>query len=148
MKPLGTVVERVVWAIWLGSGVFLAAVAAPAAFRMSPTSTAAAGVVGAMLSRWHWIGTLAPLVLVILLVRRRSRGTFRTLVGVAILAAGLQWMIDSRISAIRSSSPVPISELERSDPIRRRFGMMHGISSSLLLVQVLLAAGVAFEKSP
>jgi hypothetical protein len=47
-----------------------------------------------------------------------------------------------RIRNIRAKSPVPISELSREDPLRRQFGRLHGVSSLLLLMQVV-AAGVA-----
>ena len=42
----GHLIARYVHAIWLGSGLFLIAVAAPAAFRGAPNSTIAADVVG------------------------------------------------------------------------------------------------------
>jgi len=138
-------VERIVWGLWLGSGAFLAAVAAPAAFQSSPTSTDAANVVGAMLESWHWIATIAPLLILISCLRRNSGIGIRIVLGVALLLAGVQWMVDARIKTIRAESPVAISDLDRADPVRRRFVMMHGISSSLLLVQILCAAAVALR---
>lgn len=58
-------IARFVHAIWLGSGIFLI-LAAQAAFRAAPNATAAADVVGAMLSRWHYIALAAPLALLAL----------------------------------------------------------------------------------
>ena len=140
------VLSRFIHAIWLGSGLFLIAVAAPAAFRASPNATAAADVVGAMLGRWHYIALAAPLALLIL-DWKRARVWVLGIVFVAIVLAAMQAFIDLRIRAIRRSSPIPISELSRQDPVRRQFGMLHGFSSLLLLAQVIAAgAALAVDK--
>lgn len=91
-----------------------------------------------MLTEWHYLSIAAPLVL---LVFAHNRKTVYALV-IAIVLAASAAMIDLRIRSIRMSSPVPISSLSREDPIRRRFGALHGISSILLLAEVL-AAGFA-----
>lgn len=36
-------------------------------------------------------------------------------------------------------SPVAISALPRESPVRRRFGLLHGISTLLLVAQVVVA---------
>ena len=137
----GHLVARFVHAFWFGSGAFLIAVAAPAAFRAAPNSSVAADIVGVMLSRWHYIGLGAPLLL-LFLDWRRGRMYVLAIVFVGIVLAAAQAATDLRIRALRAQSPVPISELSREDPLRRQFGRMHGISSLLLLMQVV-AAGVA-----
>jgi uncharacterized protein DUF4149 len=137
----GHLVARFIHAIWLGSGLFLIAVAAPAAFRTAPNSTVAADLVGAMLLRWHYIALGAPLLLLII-DWRRGRIHVLAIVFVAILLAAGQAAADLRIRAIRAKSPVPIAELSREDPLRRQFGRLHGISTLLLLMQVV-AAGAA-----
>ena len=137
----GHLIARYVHAIWLGSGLFLIAVAAPAAFRGAPNATVAADVVGIMLSRWHYLALGAPLLL-LFLDWRRGRVYVLTIVFVGILLAAAQAVTDLKVRSIRASSPIPISELSREDPVRRLFGRLHGISSLLLLMQVI-AAGVA-----
>lgn len=137
----GHLIARFIHAIWLGSGLFLIAVAAPAAFRVAPSSTVAADLVGAMLMRWHYIALGAPLLLLIL-DWRRGRIYVLLIVFIAIVLASGEVAADLRIRSIRASTPVPITELPREDPIRRQFGRMHGISTLLLLMQVI-AAGVA-----
>lgn len=133
------VLTRFIHAIWLGSGLFLVAVAAPAAFRVAPNTTIAADVVGAMLSKWHYIAIIAPIAL-LLLDWKRARTSVLAIVFVAVIFAALQGIVDIRIRAIRASSPIPISELSRQDPVRRQFGLLHGLSSLLLLGQVFCAA--------
>ena len=133
------VLTRFIHAFWLGSGVFLIAVAAPAAFRAAPNATAAADVVGAMLAKWHYIALAAPLAL-LFLDWKRARVSVLVIVFIAILLAAVQVVVDLRIRTIRARSSVPISELSRTDPVRRQFGMLHGLSSLLLLAQVFAAA--------
>ncbi|HET7711230.1 MAG TPA: DUF4149 domain-containing protein [Thermoanaerobaculia bacterium] len=132
---------RIISAFWFGGALFLLAFAAPAAFKGSPTSTAAANVVGAMLSRWHYIAVAAP-VLLLLLQRQQIRGRMVALLFAAIVLAVCEIAVDRNIARIRTTSAVPISELSRSDPIRRRFGMLHGVSSLLLLLQIGVAGAV------
>jgi hypothetical protein len=133
------IVHRLISALWLGSAFFLM-LAASAAFRASPNPTAAADVVGAMLARWHYIALAAPLALFALTLRHARRFTLVVLFVALLLAAG-QVFVDLRIRAIRMSSPVSISALDRNDPVRKRFGALHGVSMLLLLLQAI-AAGV------
>ena len=126
--------------MWLGSAVFLM-LAASAAFRAAPNPTAAADIVGAMLSRWHYIALGAPLVLFALELRHPRKLALIVLFAAIVLAAA-QIFVDLRIRSIRTSSTVSISSLDRSDPVRRRFGMLHGVSMMLLVVQTVAAVGI------
>ena len=130
--------------MWLGSAVFLM-LAASAAFRSAPNATAAADVVGAMLARWHYIALGAPLALFALELRHARRFTLIVLF-IAILLAAAQAFVDLRIRAIRTSSATPISELDRSDPVRRKFGALHGVSMMLLLLETVAAVTVVAAK--
>jgi hypothetical protein len=131
-------------ALWLGSAFFLM-LAASAAFRIAPNPTVAADVVGAMLARWHYIALAAPSVLFLLESARLRRGVIITIF-IALMLAASQTVIDLRIREIRFNTPIPISSLDPGDPVRRRFGMLHGISMMLLLAQALAAAVVVVAK--
>ena len=120
--------------------------AASAAFRASPNANTAADVVGAMLARWHYIALGAPLILFALELRHVRRVVLIVLF-VAILLAAAQAFVDLRIRAIRRTSLTPISELRRDDPVRRQFGMLHGVSMLLLVLQTAAAAGVVLSRS-
>jgi hypothetical protein len=133
-------VQRLIAALWLGSAFFLM-LAASAAFRAAPNPTAAADVVGAMLSRWHYIALAAPLLLFALELRQARRLVLIAVFTGLLLAAG-QVFADLRIRAIRLSSAAPISSLDRNDPLRRHFGALHGVSMLLLLLQAVAAAVV------
>ena len=125
-------------AIWLGSAVFLM-LSASAVFRVSPDATVAADAVGAMLTRWHYIALAAPLVLFALELRHVRRLVLLVLF-VAVILAAAQAFVDLQIRAIRAWSMTPVSALGREDPVRKRFGALHGASMSLLLLQAISAA--------
>lgn len=134
------VINRLIQALWLGSGAFIL-IAASAIFRAAETPTVAANVVGAVLSRWHYISLVAP-VLLLILEWRSARSRVVAILFAGVVLASAQALVDVRIRAIRAGSAIAISSLPRTDPVRRRFGMLHGVSSLLLVAQVLSAAAV------
>ena len=136
--------SRLLAALWLGGGAVLLAVAAPAAFRGAGDPTHAASIVGDMLGQWRYVAIGAPLLLLILAAMRRVGRGPMIVVAVALVLALVQTAVDSRIHRIRQQSAVPISSLDRSDPVRRHFGMLHGASSGLMLVQIIAAASVVW----
>ena len=133
-------------ALWFGGGAALMFFAAPSAFQASPDRATAANVVAAILMRWHYLALVAPVLLLINEWVRgfTSNGRLIVLVGAIILAIA-QTAVDLKIRAIRASSPVPISSLDRSDPVRKKFGALHGASTILMLLNVV-CAGVALTR--
>jgi hypothetical protein len=120
--------------------------AALAAFRALTTPTDAANVVGAVLTRWHYIALVAPVAL-LAIEWRRSRAAILGLLFFAILLASAQALVDTRVRTMRLEAPVAISALPRDNPLRRRFGMLHGFSTLLLLAQVVVAgAAIALDE--
>jgi hypothetical protein len=136
--------HRLIAALWLGSAFFLM-LSASAAFRAAGNTTIAADVVGSMLTRWHYIALAAPLALFALELRR-ARPWVLVLLFVAIVLAASQSFVDLRIRAIRASSATAISALDKTDPVRRRFGALHGLSMVLLLTQTLAATAIVLAR--
>lgn len=133
------------YAIWIGSGLTIALIAAPAAFEAAPSRTIAAAVVGAMLARWHYIALLVPAILLIVEWRRGLANTrLVVLLSLALLLGSAQAMADLEIRRIREASIVPVSELPRESAIRRRFGMLHGASTAVMLLQIAAGMGAAW----
>jgi hypothetical protein len=130
--------RRILGGIWLGSAAFIL-ITAPAIFAVAGTPADAANVVGAMLMRWHYISLIAP-ALLLLMEWRRGRGWIVAVLFTGILLAAGEVMVDVRIRQIRNESVVPISSLPRSNAVRRRFGLLHGMSSLLLVAQAAAAA--------
>lgn len=119
--------------------------AASAAFDAAPDRTAAADVVGAMLTRWHYIALAGPLLLFALELRRVRRLALIVLF-LALLLAAAQAFVDLRIRSIRVNSPVAISSLPADHPTRRTFGALHGLSMSLLAMQAIAATIVVLAR--
>ena len=136
--------SRLIAALWLGGGAVLLAIAAPAAFRGAGDPTHAASIVGDMLGQWRYLAIGAPVLLLIISAVRRGRRGPMILVALALLLAFAQMAVDAQIHKIRLQSSVPISSLEKSDPVRRHFGMLHGASSGLMLLQLIAAAAVVW----
>ena len=136
-------VQLLILTLWLGGGLAIMLIGAPAAFAGSPDRSAAAGVVGIMLRRWHYLSLFLPAALLVFEWRHGFAHNARVLFLVAaILLSVSQVAVDARIHSMRASSLTSISELAPTDPYRRHFGMLHGISSLLMLVQLVAAAGV------
>jgi hypothetical protein len=129
------IVRRMVAALWFGSGLFIV-IAAAAVFR-----AAGPDAIGAILVRWHYVALIAPLALVFF-EWRSQRARMVIFLFIAILVAASESILDVRIAAMRRDSPVPISSLSRNSPLRQRFGMMHGMSTLLLILDVVAAAAV------
>lgn len=136
-------VRRLVAAVWFGSAIFLM-LTSSAAFRAAGNTSIAADVVGAMLTRWHYVALAAPLVLFGFALRR-SRAFLVAILFSCVLLAATQSFVDLRIRAIRRASPVSVSQLDRDDPVRRRFGALHGASMGLLLLQAIGAGLVVMS---
>ena len=102
-----------------------------------------------MLGGWHYIAIALPVIL-LALEWRRARALMVILLFAGIVFGATEIAVDLRIRAIREASIIPISSLSPTDPVRRRFGALHGISSILLLAQIVVAAGAvgADENTP
>ena len=148
MSRFSRYVLRLIGAVWFGGGLILLAVAAPAAFWAAASRTAAADMVGAMLARWHYLAIAAPLILLIAEWRWRKLSSAGRvlLLSVALLLAAGQIMTDLRIRSIRAHAVGPISSLHPDNPTRRRFGMLHGVSTLLMGLQIIAAAGVLYPE--
>ncbi|MBI2212455.1 MAG: DUF4149 domain-containing protein [Acidobacteria bacterium] len=135
------------YAIWIGSGLTIALIAAPAAFEAAPSRTIAAAVVGAMLARWHYIALAVPTILLILEWRRGLTDTrLVVFLALALLIGSAQAFADLEIRSIREASIVPVSDLPAASAVRRRFGKLHGASTLLMLAQIATAMGAAWPR--
>jgi hypothetical protein len=129
---------------WLGAAILVAAVLAPAAFRVLPSRTQAGAIVGAVLPVIFIAGLVLAVVVAILSVK--SEGRLRAGIGGAMAAivigcAAAQFGVAPRIESVRASISGPVDSLDPSDPRRAQFGRLHGISVMLMGVAMLGAAG-------
>ncbi len=136
---------------WLGGMVVLGAISAPATFevlqeRDPAGGRAAAGAVfGETLRRFHRLAYAAgTLMLGTLLVgaalgsRPRQPGLRAAIVS-AMLAIALYsgFGISRRIERLQQEFAGPVSSLDPGDPRRAQFGRLHGLSTTLMLVNIV-----------
>ena len=132
--------------VWVGGLLTIGGVVAPSAFaalaRSSGGDTAAAGVVGEVLRRFHVVGFIAGATLLATLILMKVVGPrppgfgFRVGLVSAMLALGATTgaFVDPQIAALRAETGGAIRSLGADDPRRVRFGQLHGVSTALMAV--------------
>ena len=141
--------ELIFVAAWLGAAILVAAVVAPAAFRVLPSRALAGAVVGQVLPTIFISGLLIAIAAVFI-ERRAGLGLpLRAWApfGLMILGCAVaQFVIGSLILAIRGSiDDAAIDTLAVTDPRRVRFGKLHGASVALMGV-AMIGAGWAIVR--
>jgi len=153
----GRILQALLLAIWFGGSLFIVIIAAPVVFQRAPTREAAGSVVGGMLQQWYWVSMAVPVILIAAALSQdfssvSSRRAPLLLLTAALVFSLCRFVVDGRIHAIRDASPVPVSSLSAADPLRKRFGRLHGMSSLLLLAETATAGALiaisANEREP
>ena len=135
-------------ALWVGGGVALGFLAAPALFEHAASRQQAGELVGHILRRFDTVafGSGSVALAGSLLELFGTPGPARGLVlRVALVAAGLalalyaRFALTPQIAALRQAMG-NIDEVAREDPRRRAFGRLHGFSVLCLMGQMLLGA--------
>src|SRR4051812_98813 len=133
---------RILCALLAGGQLFFAAVAAQVVFpkivaelpRGEPRRVLAADLVGAMLARLDTAALAVSALAVVLAVAGGRRRLALLPLVVGLCAAASAFWITPQIHALREAG-------QSGTP---RFGMLHGVSSSLLLLEMILLAIAAF----
>ena len=142
--------ELIVLAAWLGAAILVAAVVAPAAFRVLPTRTLAGALVGQVLPV-IFISGLVVAALAVALETRVAPGAFRLtvagpLVAMIIGCVVAQFIIGPKIETIRAAIGGTLESLDAADPRRVQFGRLHGFSVLWMGVAMLGAAAAIVRK--
>ena len=145
-----TALEVIMLAAWLGAAILVAAVVAPAAFRVLPTRTLAGAVVGAVLPV-IFISGLVIAAIGAAIEGRAGQGLTRPLTVAPFLAmiigcAVAQFVIGPKIEAVRAAITGAVDALDVSDPRRVQFGRLHGFSVLWMGVAMLGATGALLSK--
>ena len=140
-------------ALWLGGAVFFSATVAPSAFGVlrergvTHANEAAGAIVSRTLSTLNTGGFLIALFLLAtaFLYRRgvKQRAFLTEVVSLLVIAIATgigQWVIASRMSALRAAMGRPIDDVAATDPLRVAFGSLHGYSVMALGVAIIAAA--------
>lgn len=130
---------RLLVGAWIGAILCFGALVAPALFQAF-TPEQAGTVVRQIIPRLDLYALIAgPLAIVLAWAvegRPASRGAFvrvGLLALMTVLAAVSYFVLSPTMEALREGAGGSISSLAPGDPARRRFGMLHGVSTMLML---------------
>lgn len=134
-------------AMWVGAAVFFAAVVAPGAFRVLPSTELAGRVVGHALTWLNITGALLSFALAAYALigtreRRHSRIEHLALWTMFAALASTEFVINRRIAHLRAE--YVIASLAVTDPVRAEFGMLHGASVIVFGIAFLAAVVALF----
>jgi Domain of unknown function (DUF4149) len=134
--------HRLLLVAFLGALALFATTVTPALFATLPPP-AAARVVGRVLPVLDAVGLVLGLAAVALGATGRSGRAAMVLGGVlALLAVSSLFLITPEIARLRNAAGETLSHLPPGDPTRRRFGMLHGVSTVLFGLQAVLAVAL------
>ncbi len=150
----GVIVLRYVHAlalvVWLGGMLVIGAVVAPSAFDILPQQQIAGrllagALVGDVLHRFQLVAYAAAAVLFVSLVamkligpRPASFGLRAAIIGAMLMIAVFSGVwVTGRINRVQQEIGAPASSLPVDDPRRVEFGRLHGLSTTLMLVNVV-----------
>ena len=143
-------IENSLIAAWLGAAILVAAVVAPAAFRILPSRTLAGALVGQVLPV-IFAGGLFIAIIALGLEARMTRYTVpaRVWAPFAVMIVGCaiaQFFIAPRIETVRAAIGGAVDALDATDPRRVQFGRLHGISVLLMGVAMVGACWALVSK--
>jgi uncharacterized protein DUF4149 len=134
--------HRLLLVAFLGAIALFATTVTPALFATVPPASAAR-VVGRVLPVLDGAGLLLGLAAVALGASGRSGRAALVLGAVlAVLAAASLFVVTPEIASIRRATGDALSHLPPTDPARRRFGMLHGLSTVLFGLQAVMAVAL------
>lgn len=134
-------------AIWLGSQIGIGYIAAPVLFSTLADRSLAGELAGAMFTVMAWVSLACGsfLLLYLLLTHAKQgarRAAFWLVTGMLILTMTSHFGLRPEMVKLKQAAlPHAISDTPSDNPLRARFGLLHGVSSGLYLLQTLM--GVA-----
>jgi hypothetical protein len=140
--------EVILLAAWLGAAIVVAAVVAPAAFRVLPSRTLAGAVVGEVLPVIFIAGIVVAAISALIEPRAGGRLVVHLAPLVAMIAACIiaQFLVGPKIEAVRASIGGAVDALDAADPRRVQFGRLHAFSVLWMGIAMLGAAWALFTK--
>jgi hypothetical protein len=135
--------------VWLGAGFFVGVLLAPGAFATLPTRELAGNVVGMALARLHLLGYacgamyLFSSVLAARSLSALARPAAICVIAMLLLTAATQFGVNAKVSDLREQMRAEFGSVDatpRDHALRAQFGRLHGLSSAVELLILLLGA--------
>jgi len=124
--------------VWFGCGI-ATALATSAVFARAESRKVAGDLAGAILRRTNALRAIAAICFLVATILG-ARGPATWLGGACVVLQLVAVPVDVATRKIRRSVGGSLDALEAGDPLRRRFGALHGVAMLLLLLQVLISA--------
>lgn len=153
MMTLFRYLEVLSLGVWVGAAFFVAVLLAPGAFALLPTRELAGSVVGMALTRLHWLAYAcgATFLASNFAVAREGAASRRwapaLVVAMLLLTMVSQQVITPKLATLRGQMTAEhgsVDQMPKEHPLRQEFGKLHGVSSALELLVLLLAATALF----
>ena len=139
-------VHRLLLGIWIGALLCFGAVVAPALFQ-ALTPAQAGSVVHLIFPKLDAFTVFAGFALLAIGAGvegwPRGRAAVRAglLIAMTLLACTSALALTPRMASLRAQAGENISDLPKEHPVRQEFGRLHGVSSLVLLGELLLGLG-------
>ena len=141
--------------IWLGAIVYLSFAVAPVAFAAAPTRQLAGQIVGQAIAKLYALGYICAAVYAISVVIEQRMfpagppaGWLLILVGVMVLLVAVnQFVVGKQMQAMRAGMQQEFGSVDqtpRDHALRSGFGRLHGVSSLLMMGNLLTGLGLMF----
>jgi hypothetical protein len=136
--------SQLLLALWVGALLCFMTLVAPSLFRAYAPDEAAR-VVRILLPKLELL-SIAVTVLALGFSAPAKEPKVRTiLVAVSLAIALLSFLwLTPKMAELRALANDQMSQLQKDNPLRKEFGMLHGVSSTFMLMQVLLGLAALF----
>lgn len=147
MQRFAPAVASIALAAWVGGLWAIGYLAAPVLFYSQPDRMLAGMLAGEMFTRIAWLGLAAGGFLLLFLLKRDGAAAmkaapFRLVAAMLLLTLVSHFGIQPMMNGIKAQvAPMDVMHSEMAS----RFGMLHGISSLMYMIESLLGAWLAVK---
>ena len=136
LERMGPALRTLGLSLWFGGGLAVL-VGTRALFRVAGSRKQGGQFSGALLQSFVWLRLLALFAVCVAVLLGPHQSGAAVLLA-ALFVAGM--LVDARLRKLRDQIGGSTEGLEASDPRRKRFGSLHGLSVLILIGQILVAA--------
>lgn len=142
--------------VWVGAALFVAVLLAPGAFATLPTRELAGNVVGMALARLHLLGYACGAVFLLASamaarsVSALARPAAICVIAMLLLTAVTQVGVNAKVGELREQMRAEFGSVDaapRDHTLRAQFGRLHGVSSAMELLILLLGVAALYLES-
>ena len=140
--------------VWVGAALFVGVLLAPGAFALLPTRELAGSVVGMALTRLHWLAYTCGAIYFAARFAMATEGSAAWRRGAPVMVALMlvltlvaQFVLTPKLGALRAQMAAENGSIDatpKEHPLRQEFGRLHGFSSAIELLVLMLGVGALY----